>query len=126
VETANRPRDNSPGRFNRAVFTIGQPQSAMPCTFMAMQMPRSSERIPVEEAVQMQKFAPLSVDHPLVNDATGTNCPGCNQRFRAMDVITRVAIGPGDNEEARRLCREGSFYEAVGIPVHWACATGEV
>lgn len=74
----------------------------------------------------MQKFAPLSADHPLVNDATGTNCPGCNQRFRAMDVITRVAIGPGDNEDARRLCLEGSFYEAVGIPVHWACATGEV
>jgi hypothetical protein len=93
---------------------------------MSMQIPRSSERIPVEEAVLMQKFAPLSVDHPLVNDATGTTCPGCNQRFRAMGVITRVAIGPGDTEEAWRLCREGSFYEAVGIPVHWACATGEV
>jgi hypothetical protein len=37
-----------------------------------------------------------------------------------------VAIGPGDNEEAQRLCREGSFYDAVNIPVHWACATGEV
>jgi len=71
----------------------------------------------------MQKMGPLDADHPLVNP--GQNCPACGLAFRQDDYVTLISLGPGDDEEARALARAGRPYNAVALPVHWACATGQ-
>ena len=71
----------------------------------------------------MQKMGPLAADHLLV----GTDsCPACHRSFRPGDYVTLIALGPGDDDEARALARAGKPYNAVALPVHWACATGEI
>jgi hypothetical protein len=66
---------------------------------------------------------PLAADHPLV---TGVDiCQGCGFRYRAGEFVTLVTIGPGDDAEARQHLRDGRSYNAVAIPAHWACVTGE-
>jgi hypothetical protein len=73
---------------------------------------------------ELRKFEPLKVDHPLVADRAAI-CPGCHLHFYAGDVITLIPVGPGDNSDERARARAGQPYNAVSIPVHWACATGE-
>jgi hypothetical protein len=68
-----------------------------------------------------RKFPPLKPDHPLV----GGECPACHETFTAGDETTLIALGPGDDPDARERAREGRVYNAVAVPVHWACATGE-
>ena len=68
----------------------------------------------------MRTYNPLSADHPMVKD--GMICPGCKQAFREDDIVTLLAIGPGDDEEERALAKAGRPYCAVAIPVHAACA----
>lgn len=68
----------------------------------------------------MRKFNPLLPDHPLVGEV----CPACNQAFQAGDVVTLIAIGPGDDPENQQKARDGKPYSAVALPAHWACATG--
>ena len=71
---------------------------------------------------RLRKFSPLPKDHHLIGDT----CHACNQTFKEGEITTLVALGPGDDPEARRLCREGNTYNAIAIPIHWSCATGEV
>src|SRR5262245_25507767 len=66
----------------------------------------------------------LNDEHPLVTDLTEV-CSACKTRFKAGDTITLVSLGPGDSEEGRKRAREGRAYNAVTVPVHYACATGE-
>lgn len=70
----------------------------------------------------MRKYSPLDESHPLV----GKPCAACGRAFVVGDVVTLVALGPGDDPEAQARAREGRAYNAVGQPVHWSCATGEV
>lgn len=70
-----------------------------------------------------RKFNPLSETHPLVTDSV--ECPACKKFFVAGDVTTLVILGPGDDPENQQKAREGRAYNAVGVPVHWKCATGE-
>jgi hypothetical protein len=51
-------------------------------------------------------------------------CPACQKDFAEGDYTTLIALGPGDDEEARQRAREARPYNAVGIEVHYACATG--
>lgn len=69
-----------------------------------------------------RKFAPLSVDHPLVVELTP--CAACKVAFVAGDETTLVPLGPGNNPEARQLAAEGRPYNAVAAVVHWTCHTG--
>lgn len=71
--------------------------------------------------VRLRKFSPLPKEHPLIGDI----CQACQQPFKEGDITTLVALGPGDDPKAREYCREGNTYNAVAIPIHWACATGE-
>lgn len=68
-----------------------------------------------------RQFEPLDSEHPLVGDG----CPGCDQPFAVGDVVTLLPLGPGDDEDARERAAAGRIYNAVAIPLHWACATGK-
>lgn len=69
-----------------------------------------------------RKFGPLPED---VLNADMKPCAACGLAFKAGDYTTLVALGPGDDEEARERCRAGRPYNAVAVQVHYACATGE-
>jgi len=71
----------------------------------------------------IHKYSPLPSDHPLVKD--GTKCPGCDAAFQTGDVTTLIAIGPGSDDVERRRARDGKPYNAIAIPAHYACVTGE-
>lgn len=70
-----------------------------------------------------RKMGPLALDHPLVQD--GDTCTGCKRMFEAGQYVALVTIGPGDDKEARYQARSGKAYNAVAVPVHWSCVTGE-
>ena len=63
---------------------------------------------------------PKAPGHP----TCGTPCLACGHPFRAGDYTRLVALGPGDDEEARDNVRWGLPYNAVAVEVHWSCATG--
>lgn len=66
--------------------------------------------------------------HPLLYGARlagPVSCPACGKGFWSGQAITLLPIGPGENLEAQRLCREGLAYNAACIPAHWWCVTGE-
>lgn len=69
----------------------------------------------------MRKFGPRSAEV----DWPQKDCPACREPFAVGDYTTLIPLGPGKNEQERKDCREGRFYAAVAIEVHWACATGE-
>lgn len=66
------------------------------------------------------RFNPLPDGHPLI----GTECVACSQVFKAGDVTSIVALGPGPTPDERDKCRHGRFYTAVAVTVHVECATG--
>lgn len=68
-----------------------------------------------------RRFGPKPETHPSV----GTECPACKKPFETGDYTTLIALGPGDDPESQEKARDGSFYNAVAVEVHWACATGE-
>lgn len=69
-----------------------------------------------------QKMGPLAGDHSLVRN--GKPCPACDQPFKAGEYCTLIALGPGDDPEARARAAAGRPYNAVAVPVHWECAVG--
>jgi len=69
----------------------------------------------------LPKFGPTAPDHPTV----GQECKACNQPIAVGDYTTIIPLGPGEHDDDRRKAREGRPYRAVGVLVHWACATGE-
>lgn len=71
----------------------------------------------------MRKMGPLKKDHPLVTEKE--KCPACRVEFKTDDFVTLISLGPGDDTEARQRARHDEAYNAVAVPVHWACATGE-
>lgn len=75
----------------------------------------------IQIAELLRKFPPLPADHPLLKE----DCAGCNVKFEAGNLVTLVQIGPGSDPEERLKAREGRSYNAVAVPAHWACATGE-
>jgi hypothetical protein len=68
-----------------------------------------------------RQFGPKSAGHPSI----GEKCPACGTPFKEGDYTTLIPLGPGDDQEAQRLSREGRIYDAVAAEVHWICATGE-
>lgn len=69
----------------------------------------------------MKPFRPLPADSHLIGEV----CPGCQQAFQVGDVVTLVAIGPGADRQSQEKARTGQTYNAVAVPCHWACVTGE-
>ena len=65
------------------------------------------------------KMGPLNYDMP-------KPCPACDKPIVTGEFCTLIPLGPGDDEEDQKKCREGKFYSAISLPVHWACATGEI
>jgi hypothetical protein len=70
----------------------------------------------------MGKFAPLKLGHPLI----GEICLACQKPFVAGDVTTLIALGPGDDPEAREKAKKRLPYSAVAVPVHWDCVDPEL
>lgn len=68
-----------------------------------------------------RKFGPKTATHPSI----GKECPACNKPFKEGDFTSLISLGPGNDEEAQRKAREGGFFNAVAVEVHWSCATGE-
>lgn len=68
----------------------------------------------------MRKFGPRPSDAP-----TDRPCPACHQKFQVGDYTTLISLGPGDDQEEQKRCREGQPYNVVAVEVHWICATGE-
>lgn len=58
------------------------------------------------------------------DEAIGDLCPACDTPFVEGDYFTIVPLGPGDDPVARAKARQNRWYAAIGIEVHWACATG--
>lgn len=52
-------------------------------------------------------------------------CPACHRPFKVGEYTTVLALGPGDDPEARERARQGRAYNAAAIEIHWACATGD-
>ena len=67
------------------------------------------------------RFGPKSKDHPSI----GKECPACKVPFKEGDYTILVTLGPGDDPEEQKKCKEGRPYNAVATEVHWKCATGE-
>lgn len=55
----------------------------------------------------------------------GEPCAVCKQAITAGQFITLIALGPGDDPEARERARQGRPYNAIGALAHYACVTGE-
>lgn len=70
---------------------------------------------------KMRKFGPIGPEHQSI----GWPCTACEESFQEGDVVTLIALGPGDDPMAQKACREGRPYNSVAKQVHWACATGE-
>lgn len=54
----------------------------------------------------------------------GEICAACKKPFKAGQYTTLIALGPGDNPDARRNAREGRSYDAIAVEIHYGCATG--
>lgn len=57
--------------------------------------------------------------------ASKVACAACRRRLMVGEIVTLVAIGPGDDVEHRRRAQAGESYHAVALPAHWSCVTGE-
>jgi hypothetical protein len=73
---------------------------------------------PTDIRDRLHKIGPLTEPLPPVE------CPGCRKPFAVGEYATLVMIGPGDDAVARERCLQGRAYNAICVPVHWACATG--
>lgn len=69
----------------------------------------------------MRKFGPKTAADAL---RTSELCPACKRSFVAGDYTTLISLGPGNDEEEQKKCREGRAYNAVAVEVHWNCAGG--
>jgi len=65
-----------------------------------------------------RKFSPLEKDHPLVEDKD--KCKVCEEVFKEGDIVTLMPIGVC-GEENREKAKQGKYYNAVSIPIHWDC-----
>lgn len=74
----------------------------------------------MSEGLLMGGQFPIDAEHP----AIGTKCRACNIRFMPGDALVLVPLGPGADPEERALARHGRAFNAVAIPIHYACATG--
>ena len=64
------------------------------------------------------KFGPKTLEHPTI----GKECPACKKPFKEGDFTTLIALGPGDDEEARERMLAERPYNAVAIEIHYDCA----
>lgn len=67
----------------------------------------------------------VTANNPLLHQLPAAQCPACGEYLVLGDFYTLVPIGPSPDPEERRKARNGRCYDAVALPVHWACATGE-
>jgi hypothetical protein len=69
----------------------------------------------------LRMFGPKEADH----SGVGEICYACGRPFKIGDYTTLVPLGPGADVEERQECAVGRWYNAVGIEIHWSCATGK-
>lgn len=68
----------------------------------------------------LHPMGPKATHHPSI----GNMCPACGKPFVYEDYTTLIPLGPGDSDESRERAREGRWFNAVAIEVHYTCATG--
>lgn len=73
------------------------------------------------DAAQFTKIGPLD----RYSDVRKEVCGACGERFKTGDYYTVVPLGPGADADERKRARERRWYAAIGVFVHWACATGK-
>lgn len=67
-------------------------------------------------------FGPKTADHPALGFAL--QCHKCGAFLREGDMTTLVPVGPGDDDEAQALAREGQPHRQVALEVHVECSDG--
>ena len=70
---------------------------------------------------ELKRFEPLQAGDYILT----FHCSGCGAQFQIGEEFTLVPIGPGLYPDARARAREGRPYNAVAVPAHWGCATGD-
>jgi hypothetical protein len=68
--------------------------------------------------IKCKKYPPLLYNHPLVEDKD--KCKVCGEVFKEGDIVTLMPIGVC-GEENREKAKQGKYYNAVSIPIHWDC-----
>lgn len=76
----------------------------------------------VPGGMPLRPWPPLDENHPLTR---GETCAACRELLEPGHVVTLVAVGPGLDPDARTAALAGAPYNALSVPVHWACATGD-
>lgn len=79
-------------------------------------------RILITEDGRLRKFGPVQEGQAGVGD----DCPACGWSIKVGDYTALVPLGPGDDPEEQAKAREGRYFNASAVQVHWSCATGEV
>lgn len=69
----------------------------------------------------LRRLGPKPLGHPGV----GVECLACGVPFVVGDYTALVMVGPGDDPGQRAKAAAGQPYRAVGVELHWPCATGE-
>lgn len=54
--------------------------------------------------------------------SVGIVCPACHKEFVSGDRSVLIALGPGDDPDAREAAKAGRPYNAVAVEVHAECA----
>jgi hypothetical protein len=81
------------------------------------------------EVFSPRRFGPVEEDRFVQvtdNMILPVFCPACRWPFLKGQYTTIVPLGPGVDEEEQEKAREGRWYNARAIEVHWSCATGKV
>jgi hypothetical protein len=74
------------------------------------------------ERARLKRFGPIPDDGGHILTIA---CPGCQEKFKPGEFGVLLAIGPGSDPEARARALAGRPYNAVALPAHWACVTGD-
>jgi hypothetical protein len=69
-----------------------------------------------------RRFGPRTAERAASDAKDGRNCPACRKPFLEGDYTTLIALGPGDDPEARERCKANRPYNAVALEIHYDCA----
>ena len=67
---------------------------------------------------QARKFGPKTNESESINEP----CVACHKPLKVGDFTCLISLGPGDDEEERKLARAGRPYVSVAAEIHWECS----
>lgn len=111
-------REGPPILFETMVFGGPLAGEQWRCATWEEALAQHAQAVAEVKARLTRVFGPKLAGHPSV----GTLCPACLVPLQEGDFTTLVALGPGDDPEARERARAGRPYNAMAVEVHAACA----